>query len=219
MQLARLTLLLLLAALSATAGLIVNGSFENGQFATCNNGSWCRVLAGGTEIDGWTVGGVGVDWHNQVEMKSPHSGALMVDLHLDGGLNQMGTLSQTFATTIGADYALTFYLAGPGKEAGFPDPRSVVVNVAGVEQTFSTPSSFSSAMLWGEHHLAFRAVAASTTLTFSSGDAGEGYWGPILDDVSVIARDPGTALPEPASALLAAGGLLAAFLYRRRTCR
>ena len=165
-------------------GLIINGSFEEGDFG--GNPSFRRLAPGDTELTGWTIGGVAVDWHNAVEFNFPNSGDRVLDLHLDGGAGQVGTISQSFATDVGERYILEFFLSGPGSNFGFPDPRSVNVDVAGVQQTFSAPASLNSDLQWSRQQLVFNAVDSTTTLTFSSPLNGIGFWGPVLDDVSVV---------------------------------
>jgi choice-of-anchor C domain-containing protein len=208
MLIVRLIASLAVSATLASATLLVNGSFELGGFTGCSNGAFCRVAAGNTAISGWQVGGVAVDWHNNVDLKQPHTGSLVVDLHLDGGAGQQGTLAQSFATAIGQSYLLTFYLAGPG--TGLLNPRQVIVSVAGVQQTFSTPASSNTNMQWGLHTLLFNATSTTTTLTFSSPANGAGFWGPVLDSVSV------DAVPEPSTFLLAGAGLVGFAWHRRR---
>jgi choice-of-anchor C domain-containing protein len=190
---ATMLILFALSTGSAYADLVVNGSFENGDFNACSNGAWCRLLNGATNLTGWQIGGVGVDWHNSVQMKFPHTGDKVVDLNLDGGTSGTGTISQSFATMPGEQYLLEFFLAGPepSSASGFPDPRQVVVDIAGVHTMFSTPASLNTNIQWGDEKLLFTALATTTTLTFSSPN-GAGFWGPVLDDVSVNA-----ATPEP----------------------
>src|SRR5271157_5719046 len=197
------------AATTAKADLIVNGSFEIGNYSPIISNSYVNVSPGATNISGWTVGGAGVDWHqNSFEIQKAFDGQKMVDLNLQGGgLSDTGTLSQSFATTPGASYTLTFYLAGP--DTSFPNPRQVLVDVGTIEQIFSQAASDPLALVWGKETLSFVANAPSTTLMFSSVH-GAGYWGPFLDEVSVAP----TAVPEPSSLLqlclaLVAPGLIA----------
>src|SRR5258708_5732400 len=77
-------ILLSLSTGSAYADLLVNGSFENGSFSSCSNGAWCRLSNGATDLTGWDIGGVAVDWHNSVQMNFPHTGDKVVDLNMDG---------------------------------------------------------------------------------------------------------------------------------------
>ena len=124
----------------------------------------------------------------------------MVDLNLSGGgLSDTGTISQSFVTSPATSYVLTFDLAGP--RTSFPNPRQVRVNVAGIEQVFSQAASNNLALVWGQEVLPFVATAPTTTLLFSSVN-GSGFWGPFLDQVSVVSA---AAVPEPAALTL--GGI------------
>ncbi|MFN9971100.1 MAG: hypothetical protein ACK58T_14530, partial [Phycisphaerae bacterium] len=105
-----------------------------------------RLAPGTTYLTGWTVGAFGtattpgVDWHLGVSPNTPRparDGMRMIDLNIDGTGGQgsgQGTISQTFATTIGISYKLSFWLAGPssGAQGGTLDPRSVAVDVTGI---------------------------------------------------------------------------------------
>ena len=192
---------------------IVNGSFENGNYSPVVNGSYVSLSAGSTNLTGWTIGGVGIDWHqNSFEVQKAFDGQKVVDLNLGGGgLSDTGTLSQSLATTIGEPYLLTFYLAGPN--SFFPDPRQVRVDIGGAEQVFSQAASSNLSLDWGKESLLFNATSTVTTLKFSSVD-GSGYWGPFLDNVSVVP----SAVPEPSSLVILSGGLitLSAFAWRSR---
>lgn len=208
---------LLLLPAGVRADQIVNGSFEDGLYDPVLNGSWVPVSAGQTKITGWTIGAAGVDWHqNSYEIQNAFAGTKMIDLNRSGGgLADTGTLSQSFATTVSGQYLLRFHLAGP--YTGFPDPRQVRVDIAGITQIFSQAASNNLALVWGEEVLPFSAIGTTTTLTFSSVN-GTGYWGPFLDAVSV---EPAVAVPEPAGlismtlALCGAGGFLRARRLRR----
>ena len=176
---------LLISSGAHAAEHITNGSFEDGSFT---GGNFTRISPGdSTTITGWTAGGDGIDWHNNVDMQSPHTGLYVVDLNYDPG--DIGTISQTFPTISGEQYILTFWFAGPTPVgAAFPDPRQVQVNVAGTSETFSTPASPNTAMVWAFKTMNFTAVASSTTLEFTSVD-GNGWYGPVIDDVSVVDSD------------------------------
>lgn len=171
----------LMAQSALAQNLINNGSFEDGDYS---GGAWETISPGDIDITSWVVGGAGVDWHNTIEMQYPNDGSLVVDLNLSGGgLSDTGTLSQSFATVSGQKYHLTFFLAGPAGDT-FPDPREVQVDVAGITQSFSTPASPHDALVWEQMDLEFTATDVQTTVMFSSVD-GTGYWGALLDSVSV----------------------------------
>jgi choice-of-anchor C domain-containing protein len=207
---------------SAMANVVANGSFENGTYVPTGVG-YDRVAAGSPDIAGWSVGGNAVDWHDTTVLSPAQDGTYMVDLNLSGGgLADTGTLSQSFPTIIGGQYRLTFYLAGP--DVNFQDPRQVQVDVAGVTQTFSTPASANLSLLWQQHELLFTATSSTTTLMFSSVD-GTGFYGPVLDNVSVeplFANVPTLgqgALILLALLILVSGTLLAGRRRAGRTAR
>lgn len=75
----------------AVADLVLNGSFETGDFA------------------GWTL--LGDPTNNFVDSGFPHSGIYGAAFGETGGL---GSLSQTIPTNVGALYSLSFWFAGDG---------------------------------------------------------------------------------------------------------
>jgi hypothetical protein len=84
----------------SAANLVTNGSFEEGTFN--GNYSWDRLTPGNTNLTGWTIGSVAVDWHNTAEFNWPHTGTYLMDLNIDGG-GVTGTISQSFDTTPGKE--------------------------------------------------------------------------------------------------------------------
>jgi choice-of-anchor C domain-containing protein len=189
---------------------LANGSFEQGDY---NGGAWETVGPGSTDITSWVIGGAGVDWHRNGEMQYAQEGVLAVDLNLaGGGLSDTGTLSQAFSTHTGSSYVLAFYLAAPDGP-GFPNPRKIRVTLPGISRDFSTPASPQSALVWQRHELEFGASGIGSNLTFSSVD-GTGYWGPLLDNVTIVRADP-PARPGPAAAIptLSAWALIALALF------
>ena len=83
--------------------LIQNGSFET---ATVNPGSFLQLDAVSTAITGWTVSQGTIDYIGTAWQAS--EGARSLDLQ---GLAS-GGIQQTFNTTIGETYRVTFDLAG-----------------------------------------------------------------------------------------------------------
>lgn len=129
-----------------------------------------------------------------------------------GGSTDTGTISQSFATSAGGIYMLSFYLAGP-QPGGFPDPRQVDVDINGAHTIFSEAASPNQTLVWGLKSMQFTATGPTTTLTFSSVN-GAGYWGALIDNASVNAN-----VPEPATAWLFAVALSAMLFMRSRRRR
>jgi hypothetical protein len=87
------------------------------------------------------------------------------------------------------------------------------VNIAGNDYGFSqTQSSSNYNLLWGQKSFSFIANNTTSTLTFSSLD-GSGYWGPLLDDISVECKE--APVPEPTSAILGIISIAGALGLRR----
>jgi hypothetical protein len=221
-----------MAAGSAHADIIVNGSFElnpsgiawSGPYG--NYGGWIRLAPGTTYLTGWTVGGFGpggppgVDWHLGVSPYTPGAakdGFRMIDLNIDGAGGQgpgQGTISQSFATNVGTRYRMSFWLSGPisGAHGGTLNPRSVNVDLTGIATTtFTAPASNPDNLIWYQQQLTFAATASLTTLMFSPlpNTHNAGYWGAFIDDVKV------EVVPAPSSVAFIGLGVLLA--VRRRT--
>lgn len=183
---------------AANASLIVNGSFEEGDWSGATDSAYKRLLTGNTSLTGWEIDGVGVDWHNNAHFGPLLFGDKAVDLNLND-ITTAGSLSQSFSTDIGGSYSLKFFMAAPGM---FETTRDVKVNIAGVERVYSMPSADRSSLSWQDFSLNFEATSTVTTLMFSSVNGR--FWGPVLDNVSVERVD----VPEPATMFLFVTGLL-----------
>ena len=196
--------LLLLSSSGSFGQIITNGAFEQaGVGSTASFSNFNRLQSGSTSLRGWTIGGVAVDWHSTTNpdfQPSSSFGDKVIDLHIDGGDGQTGTLSQTFSTSPGREYELSFDLSGPGVSLGFPNPRSVNISIGNVQQTFSTPASANTNMQWSRQEVSFTASGDTTTLTFSSAHNGAGFWGPVLDNVSVVAAPDPVAIFDDSDA-------------------
>jgi choice-of-anchor C domain-containing protein len=177
----------------ASSELIVNGGFESSDFS----GNFLPMTSG---LNGWTITG-SVDLINSYWQ--PGAGNYSLDLNGNG----VGGISQSFATTVGATYHVSFDMAG-NPDGGGTD-KTITVN----GQSFSYDASNSSRgdMKWQSRGFNFVATSTSTTLSFAGSEQNQ-YWGAALDNISV------TAVPEPETyAMLLAGlGLVGAIARRRK---
>lgn len=173
-------------------GLLVNPSFE----APC----WHEEvpIAGPGSIPGWT--GSSVDW--VCTLWPATDGNMSIDLNAVAS----GSVSQTFATVSGAEYLVTFSLAGNPGIPIFIDPpavKQVTVSAAGASATFAfdTTGRTTANLGWRNEAWRFTAVANTTTLAFQS--ITPNSQGPVIDRVVVTPID---ATSCPAAATLDVGG-------------
>jgi choice-of-anchor C domain-containing protein len=207
--------LMVLAAGHASAGnIIINGNFSLPDAATLpNDGSVYKfVNAGDPSLTGWTVTNGSVETDVTLPtFGAPTASGNPQNLDLDG--NSAGTITQSFATTVGQTYNLSFYYSnnpyGPGAAA------TVTVSDSSVTPLVITHSGASNGSLdWQYVQESFVATSTSATLTFASNDPSANTTGILLDNVSVA------GVPEPSSiALLGLGGLGLAVFTRRRQSR
>ena len=185
------------------ASIIANGSFETGTdpspYATYGAGAF----------NGWTIDAGTIDYIGDYWQAS--DGVRSVDL----AGNSPGTLSQTFATSIGTKYFVSFDLAGnPDNADKIKEIYSQVVSggLTTFTASFDATGKSHADMGWTTFVYSFVASATQSTLSFQSLDQ-ECCWGPALDNVSV------SAVPLPAALPLFGAGLAAfgVFARRRRT--
>ncbi len=170
-------------ALAATGA---NGSFEIG---TDPGGTFTTLTSvDTTDIASWSVELGSIDYISGYWPAS--NGSRSIDLN---GLTT-GTISQTFPTTIGETYTVTFDLSGNpdsrpvGDAYWSPNAKVVAVSATGAAaQNFAYDTAAHantlSNMLWESHAYSFVATAANTTLTFASQIPGA--FGPAIDNVAI----------------------------------
>ncbi|MGE0273181.1 MAG: choice-of-anchor C family protein [Alphaproteobacteria bacterium] len=169
----------------APAGTLVNGSFEQGPGQNA-------FFGGSTAITGWTVTGHSIDYLSTVWLAA--DGAYSLDM---SGFDA-GGIQQTFATTAGVSYTVTFQIGSYGQGVPAGTIRTMEVSAAGTtaQYTSNTTGHTSTNMGWTPQTFAFTATGAQTTLSFRSLDAGVA--GPALDDVRLsignIATNEDTAI-------------------------
>ena len=157
--------------------LIANGSFEEGPDPT--NG-FLRFSAGSTAITDWTVTAETVDLTGPIYRAFDGFSSL----ELDGATVASGSIAQTFETTIGERYLVSFDLTGNVGRG--PRIKTARVDVAGVSQDFeynSIGQSFAT-LEYTQHSFEFVATESKTTLQFSS-LTGSG-WEPNIDNDKIF---------------------------------
>lgn len=175
------------------ANLIQNGSFET---ATVNPGaSFIGLDAVSTVITGWTVSQGSIDYIGALWQASNGSRSL----DLSGG--NAGRIQQTFNTTVGGTYRVTFDLAGNPNASPIIKDMRVSAGGSSADFSFNTTGKSSSNMGWLSKSWDFTANSTTTTLEFIS--LTNSFAGPALDNVSVIALSspPPSPIPEPSSVL------------------
>lgn len=182
---------------SVTGNMVSNCGFETGDFTGWTEG-------GNTGFTSVAGSANGIDQITDAHLTyDPNTGSWQAQM---GPLGSDGTLSQTFATTPGEFYAVTFYMASEGGS-----PTDFFATFGGNTLLSLNPVPD---QLYQIYTSTVAATGSSTALTFSfRSDPGFQF----LDDVSVV--DTGTnapAAPEPAAWWLMAGGLAFAFLKARQ---
>ena len=167
---------------SSGSNLILNGGFELGTYP--GQGQAMVVSSGGGGISSWTVTGGGVRYcdYNYWE---PADGSRSLALNTAAG---PGGVEQSFATYSGAHYVVRFFLSGDPSST--PTVKNLRVSAAGAsgDFQFDTSGMWPWDLGWLERVWNFTANSATTTLAFTSLDAGS--TGPALDSVTVALNDP-----------------------------
>ena len=166
--------------------LLVNGSFESDLQA---HGTY-SIRA---NLTGWTGGANGIELRDAVA-GAAYDGNNFIELDVRAN----SSISQSFATTIGQSYLLTFaFAARPGsKNAASNGINWSAGDMSDIAFGLDINSS------WTLANATFVATGNTTTLTFNAIGISDAV-GTSLDDVSV------RAIPEPASYALVLLGLAA----------
>ena len=159
--------------------LLVNGSFEEGP----ETDVYKALDEGNKEIKGWIVTRGQIDYIG-THWKSAE-GNRSLDLHGSPGI---GGVKQSFKTTKGTKYKVTFSLAvNPNNTK---NEKSVCVTAGDEKQTFKASSEGKTEkdMGWETKTWEFAAVGEETTLEIYSIETEDNFAGPALDNVSVVEK-------------------------------
>jgi choice-of-anchor C domain-containing protein len=167
---------------STRGNLIQNGSFEIGTNPNSSDGLIIDLNPGSTAIANWNVTRNNIDYIDEVWDAS--EGFRSLDLNGSAA----GGISQTFNTTPGQKYKVSFDLAG-NFGLGFPI-KQLRVTAAGqfADFSFNTAGATVDDMRWTGKTWQFTANSNSTTLEFLSlsTEPENRFAGPALDNVAVV---------------------------------
>ena len=159
--------------------LIVNGSFEDGPDVE----GFVPLDKDSVAIKGWTVTRGQIDYIG-THWKSA-DGKRSLDLHGSPGY---GGIQQTFATTKGRKYKVSFALAVNPNTSAEEKEKKLGVAAAGKMERFSFDVTGKTVddMGWATKTWEFTADADKTTLEFYSLESTDPSFGPALDNVVVV---------------------------------
>jgi choice-of-anchor C domain-containing protein len=196
--------LVALAAQPAAAVSFVNGSFETGNFT---GAAFDELTAPSTDIAGWQVGPLGVDWAASLWRAS--KGLRSVEL----ASTDRGQIFQRLTgLTVGRTYRVGFDVAG--NPFGGPATYGFGTSTSGAQVTnFTvdvTAANSPTNMGWGRRFVTFVAVASNQNFSFIGRTSGP--YGAVIDNVKIA------AVPEPKGwALLILGFGMVGLVARRRS--
>jgi choice-of-anchor C domain-containing protein len=172
--------------------MVANGGFEAGPPITPAQAVQ-SVPPGSTALTGWGVigGSIMIVTDSYWE---PHAGHRSVALSATGP----GGITQSFPSSAGAAYRVTFWLSG--EPFSSPTVKHLHVQAGSVTRdfTFDVSPAWHWDMKWAEQTVDFTGTGSTTTLSFTSQDASSS--GPAVDSVRVESQTAGVT---PASFELA----------------
>ena len=160
-----LSCVILLAFAATTSGATFqNGGFEHGSVPnTCNV---FDLPVGSNVITGWTVSVGTIDWEAPPPCGwRPPKGSKSIDLV---GTFCVGGIEQTFDTTPGTRYRISFRLAGNYGNPPVIKPLAVTVNGVTTNFLFDTTGKSQFNMGWVRQSVHFVASGGSSTVNFVS---------------------------------------------------
>ena len=129
-----------------------------------------------------------------------------------GTIGQDAAISQTFNTFAGRLYDLTFEYSALSDNV--INSWTLGYGVAGPTESVVIDSSSTGSLTlvpWATETFQFQAIGSTTTLSFLGDQQRNGFYGPAIDNISVV-----LVTPEPSTFLLSASLALLAFARRPR---
>jgi len=172
----------------ARAQILVDGSFELPVIS-----SYVTLFTGATNLAPWVIGTNSVDvasTNNGYTVGAAYSGGQYVDL--DGSPGP-GQISQTFATTVGQTYYLSFAYAN-----NYINQSSAAMTVRIYDAngtvfgpvTVTHAGSAANVLNWYYYTNSFPGTGRSNTVEFASLSAAGSFGGVLLDAVSIATNPP-----------------------------
>lgn len=203
------------AALAVAIPVAAQAQLVNGSFEGCGAGNYIGS-AGDNAIAGWTMSQQGVEWFRAADFGVvAHGGSCAIDLswYTSNG-TPGGGIKQSFATVVGQTYLLSYW--GTTSRSSGRDGTGLIEiwlngslygsnSVTNLNATFGLSD-------WVQFTHTFTATGATTDLEFRNQQNAFLHFTDV-DDVSVSAVS--STVPEPASVVLLASGLLGLLITGR----
>lgn len=168
------------AAGASSTNLIENGSFESPSIWQSN--LLVEYDAGSTVMPGWTVGGNSVDLVGENYWEAEDG-----DQSVDLSGSAPGSVSQAVATTAGANYTLTWYMAGNTNCGQSIKTMDVYWDGTLVDApTFNDTGDSTTSMGWVQLQLNVTATGSSSVVEFADATPDMSQCGATLDNVSLV---------------------------------
>ncbi len=195
------------ALLGPVVGAQTFDQFSNSTFecSSCDASSLVPLVQGSPAIAPWSVTQNSVDWINGSALhpywQPPPGGGNSIDMNgtlnrePSGATSAAGAIAQTFSTTAGTTYLVSFEFSGNFNSPTCPGQgtQTMTVQASGTgwssvpsSYTFTKPSDYSPQnMGWLTENYAFHTATAATTLTFTAASNNTTDCGPVLADVTL----------------------------------
>ena len=181
-------ILLCLALASSASAQLVNGSFEPAS----PFGTYWALPGASTAIPGWTTTDTGVEWFDPIGYGVGYAGNGNYTVDLANTLYTAGGIEQTFPTTPGTVYQISFLL-GTSTGSGRLGTCEISVEADGTSQIF-TASNPTPIIGWETKLFMFTADDTEATLSFRCTQNAHYYFA-YIDGVSttgVVSADEAT---------------------------